>query len=60
MNGTQLKRRREKAGLTQKALAKKVGLTNIMLSYYENNKRPISRTAMLALDNVLREEEGVK
>lgn len=37
--GANIKREREKKGLTRKQLAEKLGLTDVSISRYENNKR---------------------
>lgn len=64
MDATELKRRREKAGLTQVELGKLVGVTSITISHYEsvpNKKRKtnwkIPPMAQVALDKVLREHK---
>jgi transcriptional regulator with XRE-family HTH domain len=55
MDAVELKRRREKAQLTQAKLAEKVGLSVTMLSHYETERWPIPKIAQKALDNVLKE-----
>ena len=53
--GPYIKSRRNNLGMTQKQLAKKVGVTDVTISRYENGKREPSFTECIALtrlDNV--------
>lgn len=42
MNSQLVKRRIEKLGLKKSHVAKKIGITNVMLSYYLNGKKNLS------------------
>lgn len=51
--GDKIKRRREKAGMTQKDLADASGLTQSSVSYYESGERTPSLKTLAALAKAL-------
>jgi len=55
MNATELKQRREQAGLTQAQLGKLIGLHPVTLSDYEREDRAIPPVVQIAIDRVLTE-----
>jgi transcriptional regulator with XRE-family HTH domain len=51
----ELKRKRERLGLTQAELAKRLGITKITILRYENGQTEIPRVVELAMKEIERE-----
>lgn len=51
----ELKRKRERLGLTQAELAKRLGIAKLTVLRYENGQTPIPRIVELALKEIERE-----
>ena len=51
----ELKRKRERLGLTQAELAKRLGITKITILRYENGQTKIPRVVELAMKEIERE-----
>ncbi len=60
MTAEQLKRLRQRAGLTQKALAALLGVARITVVRWETGQRPISRVTELAIRYVLERQRKRK
>jgi transcriptional regulator with XRE-family HTH domain len=53
MNGTELKRRREEAGLSQSELAREVGVAPQTVSEWERDNRGIPKRRLVRLEQAL-------
>ena len=51
---TQVKRMRERAGLTQKQLAEKLGTSQQSVYYYESGDRDIKASVLIELSRILK------
>jgi len=51
--GQYLKRERMRSGLSQRDFAKKIGIVNVQMSYFETGKRFPNRKTMLKLEKEL-------
>jgi transcriptional regulator with XRE-family HTH domain len=60
MTGDALREKREKLGLTQSALAQKLGTSQITISRWESDKLRIERPEMLALALEALERRGTQ
>ena len=56
MTGNDLKEARKKLGLTQEALADRIGMTRVMIGLMERGAKPIERRTELAIRCLLRED----
>ncbi len=60
MEPQELKRRREKLGLTQVQLAAQLGVDPITVSRWERGVQPISHTVAVAIQHVKAKKRGTK